>query len=381
MNHLKSLRSIFSFPQAGWLLLLVTWVLVEAYTYMRYGIVLSSDSEFYLDNSRLILDGKIPEDRGIWYYSYSLVIAFIFSCGGSIATVILIQYLLSGIAAIALYKVVNHMFQNDFIAFLSVLQYLLWVKIHQWNSSLYTESLFTSFSIISFAMLVMSNKKSEYILTALLLIFTFFLRPTGSCLFVATTAFFIFKVVLKKIFSTKALAMFILCVVILTIGLLNTMLSEYIYFFIDSYSKAEIIYPNINLGVKASSNLKIPAENHAPLVQLVEFIVYNPLYFAKLFFIKFFLFIGNVKPYFTWLHNLYIVCFLYPIYLFAVYGYKKIVWAPEHAWTITFILLQTLTVSLTSENWDGRFLNLILPFVFIYASYGIYQFKNNIIKK
>jgi hypothetical protein len=142
-------------------------------------------------------------------------------------------------------------------------------------------------------------------------------------------------------------------------------------FFIDSYSKAELIYPNIDLGLRAPKQLHIPSPAHAPLVQLSEFILYNPLYFLKLCSIKCFLFLGNVKPYFSWMHNVAIVSVLFPIYAFAVYGFKKMDWNKENVGMACFILMQTLTITFTSENWDGRFLIVILPFVFIYSAHGM----------
>ena len=44
----------------------------------------------------------------------------------------------------------------------------------------------------------------------------------------------------------------------------------------------------------------------------------------------------------------------------------------------TYILAQGFTVMLTTENWDGRFLIPVLPFVFILASMDISKFLSKL---
>ena len=357
------------------------WLLVQSFVLWHYGVVEAVDSEFYLSNAQVLRQGHFPADRGLWYSSYSLFLALVLGLGGNLTFIVLLQFLFSGIAAFALYKVVYKLFQNYTIAFLAVLHYLLWFKIHQWNSYIYTESLFISFSIISFALLCFSKRPLHYIFTTLVIGFTLFLRPTGICFFIALCGYLIFIVYDKRKIPLFYLLMLSLSVSLWVMIVVNALLKEYIYYFIDSYSKAELIYPNINLGFAPPAHLFKPSRAHAPLIQLVEFILYNPLYFLKLFCIKSLLFLGNAKPYFSWMHNAVILIVLYPIYAFAVYGFKKMPWNKENVLMIVFILMQTLVVSMTSENWDGRFLILILPFVFIYAAFGMVTAWNNYKKK
>jgi hypothetical protein len=125
------------------------------------------------------------------------------------------------------------------------------------------------------------------------------------------------------------------------------------------------------LGMEAPSDLYIPDATHSTLVSVFLFASYNPVYFLKLFFLKLFLFLGNVKPYFSVLHNTVIVLILYPLYFFSVKGFLKF---PSHRkekyFVAGFVIAQALTVALTSENWDGRFLVPLLPFVFLLAADG-----------
>ncbi|MBC7486210.1 MAG: hypothetical protein H7282_05625 [Cytophagaceae bacterium] len=382
MTVLKPYQT-FSLATLGPWILFAVWLVVQSFVLWHYGAVEAVDSAFYLSNAQVLSQGHLLTDRGLWYCSYSLFLAFVLGLGGTLTTVVLLQFLFSGIAAFALYKVVYKLFQNYSMAFLAVLQYLLWFKIHQWNSYIYTESLFISFSIISFALLGFSKQPLQYILTAVVIGFTLFLRPTGICFFIGLCGYLIFILSDKLKFSFTHLWIIVISTSVLVLILVNILLEEYIYYFIDSYSKAELIYPNITLGFTAPEQMYKPSPTHAPLIQLIEFMLYNPLYFLKLFCIKCLLFLGNAKPYFSWTHNVIIAAVLYPIYAFAVYGFKKMPWTKEKVLMLCFIVMQTLTVSMTSENWDGRFLILILPFVFIYAALGMvtawnnYQLKNN----
>lgn len=368
MTVLKPGSTSFSFFGPGLLLLL--WLLVQLGVWLHYGVVEAVDSDYYLQNTQALLQGHLPTDRGIWYVSYSAFLALVFWLGGNLTAVVLLQFIFSGLAAIALYKVVFHLFQDLWTAFFAVLFYLVWIKIHQWNSYIYTESLFTSLSIISFALLSLSKRTAEYILTGIVIAFTLFLRPTGICFFIALCVFMFYKGIQKKLFSKTAFFFILPAMLLLALILLNTMLDEYIFYFIDSYSKGELIYPNVSLGLRPPEHLDIPSALHAPLIQLVEFILYNPVYFIKISLIKLLLFVGNIKPYFSWMHNALIVVVLYPLYALAVYGYRKMEDSAEKFFIVSFILAQTFTVSMTSENWDGRFLLVILPFVFILSAAG-----------
>jgi hypothetical protein len=97
----------------------------------------------------------------------------------------------------------------------------------------------------------------------------------------------------------------------------------------------------------------------------------QPIYFAKLTLLKGLLFVGHIKPYYSGLHNLFIACYLYPCYALAIKGFWMLRKRPVVQAMFVFILFQIITVSLTSENWDGRFLLPVLPLVFVFATAGV----------
>lgn len=346
--------------------LLLLWLLVNFLLLEFLGIRTGSDTEVYEAMAYALLEGNLPEGRLLWYSSYIILLAAIFGLGGNYTWVVALQIMLSGVAAICLASAVRKISSDTRIAFVAVLLYLAWIKIHQWNIFVYTESFFTSLAIISFAAWVLSRRPWHFLLSGLLIVLTFFARPTGFSFLAGWLVYGLVTLPLRPKWKWFAVA------VIFGGGLLllNFMLKDFVL--IESYAKAEIIYPNISLGVSPPENLYIPAEEHTALERLLLFAWYNPMYFIKISLIKLLLFFGNVKPYFSLLHNLLIVLLLYPLYLFAIQGYRAFpAQRSEKYFILGFILAQACTVALTSENWDGRFLVPLLPFIFVFSALGI----------
>lgn len=274
-----------------------------------------------------------------------------------------IQILLSCLSAFCIYLSAKEINRSNLAGILSVLLYIGWIPIHEWDTFIYTESLFTSFCILSFTALLFSRNRWHFMLTALLFLFTFFIRPAGFSLAIALTAYLIASIP-RKWFTFIIPFAGVLTLAVILIG--NEIFHSYDP--IPAYASAEIIYPKITLDVKAPADLTIP-ETGTPLQKVFFFALYNPFYFIKLFVIKVALFYGNVKPYYSLIHNVVIVLFLYPIYYFAWKGLRRTEeFKKEKFFLASFILANGLIVGLTTENWDGRFLVPLLPFIFILAS-------------
>lgn len=352
------------------LLLILLWIIVQFIAYYKFGIVSSVDTDLYVFEANVINQGSFPEGRSILYSSYILILAVLQFLHIPIYFIVLIQILFSGIALVCIYKITDSLSQNSFTSLIACLLYIFCFKIHQWNMIIYTDSLFTSCSVISFFLLYFSDSTKKYVLTFLFIGFTFFLRPTGIGLLLALISYLYFIISINK--KTK-IVIFISFFVLILIGI-NFMMTYYISSFIDSYAKAEIIYPNVPLLITPPNDLYIPSQEKLPLLQFIIFLTANFFYVCKLIALKGFLFIIHAKPYYSIWHNLIIILFLLPVYFFAIKGIKLISSKSVLVFFLTFILVQISTVSLTSENWDGRFLFPILPFIFILASFGITHF-------
>lgn len=351
-----------------WVFLIASWAIIQVILYSHSGVKTGYDSAFYIDNAHALLRSAIPEERGIWYISYSAFLGVFISLGIPLSSAVAVQIILSFIALVLLYKIAKELSGDKNAGLIAAFLYVFWTPLQEWNVFLYTESLFTSCLIISFWTLLKVKKPKDILLFLPLLVFTLLIRPTGLSFLLALSAYCgIIMAKQQRNRTYKMITVFFLA----TLCFILTVLMLESYDFIPSYIKAEIIYPNINLGIQPPDNLSVLEGNHLNIVKLGHFIFHNPIYFAKIGTVKLLLFFGNIKPYFSLTHNLLIILFLYPIYVFAYNAYRKLLDRTFKPFFAVYILVQGLIVMLTSENWDGRFLIPVLPFVFILASMDI----------
>jgi hypothetical protein len=357
--------------KAWWVLGIIVLIFlgIQLFFFFKVGVRQSVDSQFYLENAELLKRGILPEGRGLWYSAFSLFLALVFLAGGSLGTVVLIQIVLSFLSACCIYVSAKEITRNRTAAILALLLYIVWIPIHEWETFIYTESLFTSFCVFSFAALLFSKNRWHMVFTASLFLFTFFIRPTGFSLVAGLVSYLVVSIPRKWFkFAIPVAGVLVLIATLIGSKMFNS------YDPIPAYVSGEIIYPKITLNVKAPADLTI-SESGTPLKKVFFFALYNPLYFLKLFCIKVALFFGNIKPYFSFVHNLVIVLFLYPVYSFAWLGFRKIEgFKKEKFFIASFIIANGLIVGLTTENWDGRFLVPLLPLIFIMASGPLFLF-------
>lgn len=352
-------------------ILLTLWVLSQLVAYIKFGIFVSVDSTKYIHDAQLINEGFWPEQRNFWYSAYSFLLATIQYFGGEPIDIVIVQVFASGIASVAIYKLTQKISQNNASAFVATLLYISWIKIHQWNMILYTDSLFTSATIISITMIHFSTNRIHYLISFMAVIFTILIRPVGIGFVIAIGGYVVFNLLNQKQIKRSFGILIVAISTLFCILLLNFVLRDYVDSFLESYAKAEIIYPNISLNVDKPDDLIMPNNQYPPIIKLSLFIINNPLFILKISLIKAILFLAHVKPYYSIFHNTLICLFLFPIYFFMLKGLKLFNINGLKIYMIIFISFQIITVSLTSENWDGRFLIPILPYIFIISSLEI----------
>jgi hypothetical protein len=351
--------------------LILLWIIIQTITYFHFEMRASVDSDLYIGIARNLLNGEFPSGRELYYSTYGFLIAIPLAFGLSYEFVLILHFAFALSALICLYKLTYSITQNTKQAFVASLLYVLWFKFQQWNLIVYTDASFAHLVVISIYFLHQANSKTDLGFALLLVLFTAFIRPTGMGFLFAILAYFSFDS-FRNVFKyrLKAIAISVVGFSIF-LALLNIAMSHYIDWFIESYAKAEIIYPNESLFIAKPSSLVLPKKNTLPIVRLILFFIQNPIYMLKITALKMALFIGHIKPYYSTAHNIFIASFLYPVYFFAIRGFFRFPNGKLKAFIITFLFFQILTVSFTSENWDGRFLLPLLPWIFLLASFGV----------
>ena len=111
----------------------------------------------------------------------------------------------------------------------------------------------------------------------------------------------------------------------------------------------------------------------------LEFIWQNFINFFKVFVLKIFWLLARARPYYSDLHNLYILFFNLIFYPTFIYGFIK---RPKNNFSsnviISFIALSLILVGLTFADWSGRFSLYFLPLIFIFSSYGLLIFMKKL---
>ena len=116
------------------------------------------------------------------------------------------------------------------------------------------------------------------------------------------------------------------------------------------------------------------------LLDILKFILNNFFEFFKIFLLKVYWLLLRARPYYSDLHNYYILFFDIIFYSGFIYGFLK---RPKSNFSVNvilfFILLSIILVGLTFADWSGRFSLYFLPMIMIFSSYGFLIFTKQIL--
>ncbi|OHX67590.1 hypothetical protein [Flammeovirga pacifica] len=364
LDYFKNQRLNFNY-------LLFLWVSIHLILWFKIGPKEGADTSFYISIADNILNGKWLFDRSLWYSSYGLFISIFRFFTEDISPIILGQLFINLLSGYCFYQLLIDRTQKEYIAFLGTATYLFFPISIEWHYIVYGESFFTSFTILFFYCYI----KKIHRIALPLLFFTFFIRPIGIIFLSAliiSKIYFLYKNEINYrrtiLVGSSLIFFFLLCVI-------NKMLQFYGPLMIDGYLNAEIIYPKHTLGISPLENPYLPSNQENIIIQILLTFFGNFGYMVKLMVIKSLLFWGNMKPYYSFTHNLIIAFTLYPLYFLLIKNnFNKDHWTFISTSSLLYILFQGGVISLTSENWDGRFLYPLIPFL-------IYLSTNSSIKK
>ena len=364
------------------LLLIFGWVAVNLYFYLTLGAVHAVDTPRYLLSAKEIIDtGKVNFSYNYWSSGY---IFFIYLCLILDLTdqgIIFIQIIISGFAMACCIKS-SEIIYNNAAGVATGLLYLVFLPIHSWNCYLLTESLFTSFTIISFYLTLKATSLKRFLLFSPVLIYSSLLRPVGFLILLSVLIYFL--TVQYKVNKEKGIILLLALLVVIfpfTIILINKASETYTSIFISLYKSGDIIAAYKGLKALGTDSIKV-ADSSPSLLTLIQLICKNFLYSLQLFLLKLIFFLGHAKPYYSLIHNVFIVLTLYPLYFFSAKGLfnVKTVAAPKN-FAKFFIASNALIVMISVEDWDGRYLFPLLPILFVFASEEINQFSKRLFLK
>lgn len=372
-------------PKYHYWLLLSAWLLMQLALYTKLGapkVMVDSERLIGVAQSHLAdFSGNFEGFYELLYLSYSGLLSLVLATNLSLLAVVALQLLVSAFALIALYKSVLLLTRSAAIALLMGLFAVFFWELQQWNFYILTESLFIHLHIIWLYLLIrFKDTPRKLFIYSPLLLFLCLLRPMGFTIVLASLAYFapfglpFFKSI-HKVYRWLGL---LACTGLLLL-LANAFSSSFKFMSTAAYEQGELVYGIATLGLEERYPALVveappitAADDSLPsLLQLAVFAGQHPLFFLKLCFGKAFYFFVHAKPYYSLLHNALIMLLLYPLYLFALIGYREASSSFLRGYAWVMIGLQTAIVMLTTEDWDGRFLLPLVPLFMLLASTGM----------
>jgi len=349
----------------------IAYFLIHAFLLFRFGVQQGGEAEKFIDNANRIINGQSFFNAvfGYFYIVYILLLASAIKLSVNFIAVALLQVCLSFYAALCLYKLLVKILANDHIAFLFFILYLLCYPIQKWNLFLYSESIHTSLLVIAVYNFNswMSDKKIGSLLNSIiLLVLVLFSRPVG-ILFLAS----VFVVLITWLYRQKKMVLFYMLTSISVAAVILVLNSPYTAFVNpDSIRRMEIIcqVPEVNAPVEYKEYNREGLYNAFTVIK-------NEVGYGTFFtngFKKLGCFFGMYRSYYSWPNNLLLICFtvFYPFALVGAFSRSGNSLFYVRLLSITYLLLTSIGIFFTCDEWSNRFISPAFPFVLILAAIG-----------
>ena len=341
---------------------------------LENGVLFGTDSKFYIREATEILNGEASILDFKSKFGYILFLTPFIYFDIPFVMIVCFQFFLTGISALCLYKITAKFF-CELSGVICVALFLLYFPLQIRNFYILTEMIFIDISIF-LTYLIVFFKRTYLPIIVFLIVAMISIRPNGILfLFSILASIFYFLIKYKKYFY---LSLFVVVSLILISPIIN-LLNSYIIDLnlIDSISNKGIIWGwslennercrNSCLGVEL-----INKNFQNNIFDIFNFIFINIIEFSKIFILKAFWLLLRARPYYSDIHNFYILFFDVIFYTGFVYGFLK---RPKDNFSVNvilfFIFFSICLVGLTFVDWSGRFSLYFLPLIMIFSSYGV----------
>jgi hypothetical protein len=354
--------------------LAVLWTVLHTALFWKYGVHTTDDSREYLTYAQAIADEfYFANTYYAKYLGYPLFLAFLFKLGLGLKGVVIVQTLLSGIATIFFYRTTRLLAGNTLAPAFATFILIIWYDLQLFHAFIMTESLYMSLLMYGFYLVVKASSVRQSLWALPVLLYVALVRPNG---FIAVVAYMAYVVTVGYMAAPtlKAKRMLLLAITIIpTVAIL--VVDHYLlqsFTVVETYEKGEVIYLYKGLLVHSDKPIIMPPADASPLTKLYLFARDNTSYFFRMSALRFLLFWGNMKPFFSVFHNTMIALILYPMYFFGAKALLKgHITLPVRVFGVLLVLQQAFITTITSENETGRFLMSVVFVVFAFGATGI----------
>ncbi len=349
----------------------IIYSLLNGILLFKFGIQTTGEAEKYIDNANRILQGQELRNGvfSIFYFSYSVIVAFFIKFSIHLIFISVLQIALSFIAALCLYKVLLNNLENKLIAFFFFITYLLCYPVQKWNFFLYSEGVHTSFLVIGvyfFDKLIRQKKITQLIAFGIMMGAIMFSRPVG-VIFLMAAVF----VLINYFYRSKNYTFFysfLFLSIIVIVGILNSPLTAFIN--PDSIRRMEVICQ----VPETAADIAYVEFNRSGLKNTFK-VIKDDVGISSFFksgVKKLSYFFGMYRSYYSWQHNLLLICYtiFYPFVLIGIFIRKGKSFHYIETLSIIYLLLTTVGIFFTCDEWSNRFISPAFPFILILAATG-----------
>ena len=350
-------------------ILFCLWILIQLVSFSQFGIVTNNEAVKYRNEAYSIVNtGHFSEPKYIFYSAYIFVRVLFIESGFETTGVFVVQLLFNLLAMFCFFKTAMKISEDSTFAFVATLLLVLCYPWQYWTNFLYTESFFCSLIII-FTFLVFGTKNRNvfsYLAASLSFALILLARPTGMLLIPVMCFLLLYYLLKRKKFIVAVFSAVI-------------MLSAFIML-LNYASKAgsgfdfvkPIIENSVLCYISTQSQTGTALDGNA-VGAIIDHFKSDPMNFLKLSGLKFFSFWGLTRPYYSTLHNWLLRIYFYPLYFFAFAGIFSLKKHNRYfaVYTTGMLLTFTLSVMITCDDWNNRFLMPIIPLVILLAGFGI----------
>lgn len=356
IDRLYPLLDRLARPQARWIIIGLHLLLL-AVLFVHQGILTDKEALKYTGCAEAVLHGDLRDLTGN-YLKYGTYVLFLvpFVAVGKAGLAILVQILIGLVAADALARMTERITHNVGLGQLAMAVFLLCPLIQTWTLALYTEHFFTCMAIL-FLERIMCTTRLDGI-AVLLGFITLFARPVG--LFFVVPAL-LWKWSARTATGRKAWLVPVSCsaLYLFAITVPHVELPQ-----LQPIAAGQVI---AGVGGLATEDLTGHTIGDAQRY-LLQHTTFGE--WASIFIERTLSLFTLTRPHYSALHNA-LNATLYLLYPFALVGLWKF-WSDPRTRTVAVILLMNaLLVGITHDEWSGRFLVPLLPWVILLAVLGL----------
>lgn len=347
-------------------LIAIVWFLVQVIIFYKYDINLEGESiKYFREANEWITNQQFTANKYWFYSSYIFIHVFFKQLGIETWGTFLFQSVLSLLSVLCFYKALRSLLISSILPLFLALYLASLFPLQQFNSYLYTESIFISLSTIWTSSLIYSSKRQSLwfapILIAILMVFT---RPTGIYFLLLSICWILILLIQQKKTRTAVLLL------IGTVGLGVVMIN----FMMNTGGELDFWLPfeqkHIICGVPTGSLAVVTSDDQSLLIFLKVFQQY-PSEMLSLMFQRLISFWKIAKPHYSLSHNLILVAWMYPLFIIAFSAFRYIRKNILIQIIVLAVVLISFSVMVTCNDWMNRFILPLIPLLLLAAGISL----------